>query len=127
MAVTSTITRRTIDGVRHAVVSIAETALATATESEIPDVPRAGTIVSYRATLTGGAGATINPRIGLAAAFALNSQNHLGTNNTTAAHIHDQSEIDYVLPAGQSLFIRSNPNAGADNAVSTEILIRAGR
>jgi len=113
------------DGRKIHKISIVEDEAAAASEFSIPGVPEAGRIVSYRATLISGSGATINPIIGLAASFAASSQNHLATNSTTAAHVNDQTELVY-FSSSSSLHIRSTVNAGSDNVVHTEIVILEG-
>jgi len=106
-------------------IQISETDAAAASEFSITNLPRMGRIVSYRVTLTAGSGATVNPKVGTSAAFVVDSQNHVGSNTTTAAHVNDQVALGYASSDGR-LFVRSSVNAGADNAISTEIVIVEG-
>ncbi len=106
-------------------IQISETDAAAASEFSITNLPRMGRIVSYRVTLTAGSGATVNPKVGISAAFVVDSQNHVGSNTTTAAHVNDQVALGYASSDGR-LFVRSSVNAGADNAISTEIVIVEG-
>ena len=84
-----------------------------------------GTIRSYKATLTGGTGTTIQPRLGRASSFTDDTQDHLRTEATATAHVHNQSGLRYYASGG-SLFVNSAPNLGADNSVSTQLLITEG-
>lgn len=120
--------RTTVErGRRHVTVTVRETEAATASEFTIPGLPPKGKIVSYKATKVAGTGATINPRLGLATGFMDNTQNHLATNSTTAAHINDQVQLRYqtVDEAGE-LFVNSNVDAAADNTIDTEIMVAEG-
>ena len=82
------------------------------------------TIVSYRATLTAGTGTTVNPRLGRATGWTASTQDDVGTNVTTAAHIDDPTKL-YVV-AGPTLYGVSQVSAAADNVVATEIIVLAG-
>lgn len=83
------------------------------------NVPRRGTIVRVRSVLVSGSGTSISTEIGRAAGWA-------------------SGDIDEVRPAGENefdacpyfapddvIYLRSNVDAGADNMIRTEILIRA--
>jgi hypothetical protein len=108
------------------VVEIVETAAAAASEVPVPGLPQVGVIRSYEATLVSGAGANINPKGGRAAGFAVSTQNHIFTQGTTAAHIHDDTPVRYCLAEGGSMYVRSSVNAGADNVIHTRMLITSG-
>lgn len=128
MAYSATVTRRVdvVQGEKHVVFTVVETEAANSSEFELVGVPVIGTIVRYEATLIAGTGTTINPIVGRAAGFAANSQDHIGTNTTTAAHVHDQTALRYDSTSG-SLFIRSTVNnATADHTVHTEVVVREG-
>lgn len=118
-----------IDGKRVFVVRIAETEAAPASEATIDGskIPRIGTITSYRATLTAGTGATIQPALGRKAAFTASTQEHIGSQASAAAHIRDISGIRYNLGSQDNLIVRSTPNnAAADHTIGTELVITEG-
>ncbi len=123
-----TVEKKVISGRRTLVIAVAETEAAAASEFEVPcHGITEGTITCYRATLTAGTGTTINPIVGRAAGFAADTQDHVGTNNTTAAHIPDTSNLRFYIDALGSLWIRSTVNdATADHSISTEITISEG-
>lgn len=126
-AYTATLTQRGRDGGRDWWLwTLAETGAGTADEWQIPVGIKCGTIVSYKVTLGTGAGATVNPILGNATGFTASSQGHLATNATTAAFISDQTSLIIPYLPTRVLFGQSRCDAGADNVVSTEILIVEG-
>ncbi len=117
---------RGADGGRlHWAMSIAETEAAAGSEWSIGGLPNRVTIFSYKATLTAGTGTTINPILGNAGSFTASTQGHIATNDTTAAHINDQTALRCYLPTG-ALYGRSTVDADTDNTIATEILIVEG-
>ncbi len=128
MAYSATVTEASkgADGGRnHWAMSIAETEAAAGSEWSVGGLPKRVTIFAYKATLTAGTGTTINPILGNAAAFTASTQGHLATNDTTAAHINDQTRLRAYLPTG-TLYGRSTVDADTDNTIATEILIVEG-
>lgn len=126
MAVTVEVTTTKLAGTLNYAVKVSETDVAAATEYEVTGLPYNGRIVSFLSVLTGGAAATIQPVIGTASGFNLNSINHIASQSAAAAYINDATVVPYAFLADGKLYIRSTPNTGADNGVSTFILIVEG-
>lgn len=123
---TSTKVTGSVSGRAVYTVTLTETEAAAGSEATITGLPQRGTIISYKATLTAGTGTTIDPVGGRAAAFVASTQNHIFSNGTAAAHIHNQDPVRYYSSTG-TLYIRSTPNnAAADHTITTEILIVDG-
>jgi hypothetical protein len=109
---------------------IVEDPVAAGTEYELEGCPTLGRIVAFKAELTGGAGATIQPEIGLSAGWTVDTIEHVATTSVAAAFINDVATIPYVglgaftVPPTElsSIWIRSVPDAGADNTVETFIV-----
>jgi hypothetical protein len=112
-------------GRRQWVKKIAETEAAAGSEWVITDLPKRVTIYSYEATLTAGTGTTINPALGNTSGFTASTQGHIATNDTTAAHINDQTVLRAYLPSG-ILYGRSTVDANTDNTIATVICIVEG-
>lgn len=115
---------RPSDGLDYAV-TYTETETAAASEATIAGVPKFGRIMSVKATLTAGSGATIAPEIGSAASWTDSTQGEVLSGPTAAAHIHETQVVPYYSSTG-ALYVRSTPDSATDNAVSVEILIREG-
>ena len=127
VATVSDPTIKVINGRTHYRWTISEVEAASGSEFSIGGAPLVGTIILYRATRTAGTGTTINPIIGRAASFVASTQNHIGTNSSTAAYINDASNLRYNGITAGKIFIRSMPNnAAADHSISTEIEIVEG-
>jgi hypothetical protein len=94
-------------------------------DAVISGVPHFGAIISTKATLTSGSGATINPRLGTASGFTVSTQNHIATATATAAHVNEQGQT-YFYTSTNSIYWRSLPNAGSDNAISCELIVAEG-
>jgi hypothetical protein len=122
---TPTVDYRVSAGRRYCIVTVSETGAGASSEATLAGVPECGKIVSVVATKTAGAGATIDPEIGRAAAWADGSQDEVWQNGTAAAHIDQSPERFYFSPTG-TLFLRSSVNAAADNAITTQIIIQEG-
>jgi len=116
-----------IKGRAHYRWTIAETGAAPTDTFTITGAPAIGTVMLYRANLTAGTGATINPRLGRTAAFTTTTNDVIGVNATTAALINDSTPLKYSGLTAGNIYGRSLPsNAAADHAVSTEIVIVSG-
>lgn len=120
-------------GRRFIHISFSETEAAATSEWSVTGLPRCLTLLRYKATLTAGTGTTINPRLGRATSWTASTQNDIGTNTTTAAHITDQTKVAIILTeitAGDdrgTLFGKSQANnAAADHAISTELTFCVG-
>ena len=113
---------------RQVVVTIVEADAAAASEWSVTLPWRLGTIVSYKATLATGTstGTTINPALGRATGWTASTQDDIATNDTTAAHINDQTHLGFQLSAGNVLYGVSTVDAGTDNDITTEIVIVEG-
>lgn len=131
MAAAITSRRETRGGVRRIIVTIVETAAGTASEYQIvpttgPKIPTSGHLVYSKHTLisgTGVPGATINPAFGYTAAFVVNTQAHMGTSATTAAHIDDQARLQYTCITGHDLWLRSSCSDATLDHVNHSTLI----
>jgi hypothetical protein len=107
--------------------TISETGAAPTDTFTITGAPAIGTVVLYRANLTAGTGATINPRLGRTLAFTTTTNDVIGVNSTTAALINDSTSLKYSGLTAAKIYGRSLPsNAAADHSVSTEIVIVEG-
>lgn len=127
-AATITTTRYTVSRRRYFLVTIEEEDAAAASEATIPgtDIPAVGTIVSVKATLGAGAGATIDPICGRVTGGGATTNDAVYANGGAAAHIDSAPLSTFVRPSGESLYWLSGVNAGTDNTISTQILIVEG-
>ena len=88
-------------------------------------LPRAGVITLYAATLTAGTGTTIQPKVMRATGAATTSINHIGQVTAPAQHISDATGVRF--DGVSALFGVSTPNdATADHSITTEITIMEG-
>lgn len=129
MAYTATVSseERRISGRRYLIVTVTETEAAAASEYEVTGWPfPIATLVSFKATLTAGTGTTINPSMGKSTGWTANTQDHIGTQTTTAAHIDDDSHVTFHN-GSKSLYVKSGVDAGADNSISTVIVFAEGQ
>jgi hypothetical protein len=131
MAYSATITRveKTISGRRHFFVTIveAEANNLIAAEWSITGFPfYAATLVSYVATRISGTGTQINPKLGKATGWSASTQDHIGVNTTTAAHINDETHNFFALPLGVLFGHSMIDHATADGVVHTELVFIEG-
>ena len=113
-------------GINYAV-KVSETNINNTAEYEITGLPFNGRIVSFLSVLTPGSATTIQPVIGTAPGFNLNTITHIASQSAAAAYINDANVAPYSLVTDGKLYIRSMPNSGvADNRVDTNILIVEG-
>lgn len=132
MAYSATVTVEKIQrGPRRAwIVRCTETDAAATSEWTIPNsaqLPEFGTITLYKADLTAGTGTTIQPKVGRATGPTAATMDWVGQISAAAAYINDATPLRYSgLGDGRVLYIRSTVDAGADNAISTEITIVEG-
>lgn len=101
------------------------TGVTTSSEEAVIDVPENAIIVRFTATLTGGTGTTINPVIGRASGFTADTQDQVLAAPGAAAHIDVTGPFYYYSEKG-TLYVKTAPDAGTDNAVSYELLIIPG-
>lgn len=133
MAYSSTVTvsPTKISGRRAWVIEVAETEAAAASEwstALTDDLPHVFTITHFQATLTAGTGTTITPRLGAATGFTDSTQDHIATQGTAGAHIHDASAVPVTIDLNQTprIFGNSQVDAGTDNSVTTKLVIVEG-
>ena len=134
-AATVTIKRFTVTGRRHFQVLITESEAGAATETALVDsagtsadvqLPAVGRIAWVKATLTGGSGTTIDPRIGRASGWTASTQDDIHENGAAAAHIATEPNAPSTLGADADLYWQSVVDAGADNTTSIELMIVEG-
>jgi hypothetical protein len=120
-------------GRRFIHLTFTETEAAATSEWSVTGLPRCLTLTRYNATLTAGTGTTINPKLGRATGWSASTQDDIGTNSTTAAHINDNTKLAFVLLAAVTgddkgtLFGCSQANnAAADHSISTELTFVVG-
>lgn len=85
-----------------------------------------GVLRSLKATLVSGAGATIQPRLGRAAAWADFTMGELVRTSAAAAFHHESTEdmLAFCEPDGSPMLHgNSQVNAGTNNVVETELVI----
>jgi hypothetical protein len=104
-------------------VVITETEGAATSEWSVTGLPSEGTITSYDAVKTGTA-ATLQPILSDTTAPATTQVGYIGAQAAAAASVHDRTNVRYQGLA--TLYGRSRPDAGADNAITTEITIVEG-
>ena len=121
-----TMVSKVIGGRNYIIASFTETDLASSSEWSISGLPSVVTLVSFKVTLTAGSGATLNPKLFKATGASVSTQNHLGTQSSTAAHISDQTVTILPIGTGGVLYGKNTPNAGTDNAASTELVLVEG-
>lgn len=131
MAYTATVTGPTTrvraDGTTEFYWSITEVEARDTSEFWIEGAPTSGKITLYRATKTAGTGTTINPKLFRVESGTVSTQDHIGTNSSTAASINDSSDLEYNGLVANRIRVRSSPNSVAtDHAISTEIVIIEG-
>lgn len=137
MAYSATITKTEefVDGRRHIHLEIVEADLGTTDEwswgnAAGEDLPKKGTITHFQSTLATATstGTTIQPRIGNETGHANDTQGEVTRQASAAAHINDQGLVRYTIPDGQrpAFFVRTTPDAGSDNDVTTIMTIVEG-
>ena len=106
------------------VVEITETSVGASTEVAIPVNITRGRIVRQICVLTSGSGSTVDPIIGIATNPA--GVNVVIENGTGAATVDNQYAGGITFSATGTLYHRSKPDSGSDNAVSTTYHIVVG-
>lgn len=119
-------TNELVAGVKHSTWSVVETDCGPTDEFTLSNAPTTGTITLYKADLGAGAGATIAPQVGRTVGFVVDTHDHINTQSPADDHIDDATGLKYSGLTASKLYVRSSPNAGADNVVTTTITIRAG-
>ena len=136
-AATVTVNRYTQAGRKYVKVSVTETECATTSEWTTSGanpsygsgyarsfVPTVGRIVSRKVNKTSGTAATVAQVLGKATGVTAAGVNSIAVEGAAAA-INSILEIPYTLVGGV-LYGRSTPDAGTDNAITTEIVIMEG-
>lgn len=121
----ATVSRYTVSGRRHFLVTVVETECAATSEYTITGLPELCTIVSFEATKTAGDGASITPIIGRATAPADGVQNHIRTYPAASLHIHDESPTRLRTALG-IVYVRSTPASGSNNSIGSTWLFVEG-
>ena len=114
-------------GVRYWRWTVAETGAEATSEYTITAIPQVPiTMVFFYAGLTAGTGTTIRPSIQNATG-AVNSKSRNFCYQSASATDAQRDRVATPFPVvGGTFYIRSTPDAGTDNAISTEIIIREG-
>ena len=99
-----------------------------ATEVTIAGVPRTGFITRIHAVKTGGTAAHIQPVLGRATNPSGSINQILLVAASSGIHIDEvpAEKIPYSSDASGNLFMRLQPDAGADNNISWELYIVSG-
>lgn len=89
-------------------------------------LPVIGTIVSVKAYKVSGDGATIDPICGRVSGGGAGTNDAIYSNGVAAASIDSQPGSTFALDTGQSIYWKSQVNAGTNNVIATEVLIAEG-
>jgi len=111
------------DGRAEFTVIITETECTATSEWSVTGLPSTGTITRYDAVKTGTA-TTLQPILSNATAPATTQAGYISAQSTAAASIHDGTSTRYHNLT--TLYGRSRPDDGADNAVTTIFTIVEG-
>ena len=124
---TPALTRTHHGGRKTLKVTFAETGATSTDEWSVQMPSPAWRLVSYKATKTSGTATTINPKLGKASGWTASTQDDMGLNSSTAAHINDQTELLLMLEDTSILYGVSQTDGGStDNAISTELVFVQG-
>jgi len=130
-SVAVTHSRRPIDGRMSWQIVVTETECAATSEWDVAPgdcggypLPATGTITAYDAVKSAGTAATLQPILSGTTAPASTQSNYVGAQTAAAASVHDRSSTRYQ--GLTTLYGRSRPDAGADNAITTMITIVEG-
>lgn len=106
--------------------STSEWSTATAVDSngQRVNLPKQFTIVRQKVYKTAGTAATVAPILARATGITAAGVNSIST-QAAAASVDDAGRYPGYAPS-QVLYGRSTPNAGADNSITTEVLILVG-
>lgn len=116
---------KTVDGKACTSIAFTETENAAASTAVVNVEWTHGTIRSIHQDKTAGTAATLHTVIGRTSTWVVDDLDHVLTATATADPIYEQGRTHFYTPTSK-LYIRTGVNAGADNAVSTEILVCAG-
>lgn len=113
------------DGVQYFTIRIAETNIDVNSEWAVTGLPLVCTLISYHAVKTGGSMATMQPILGRSAGFTTTGIDYITGQSAAGTSVNDDGRV--VLPlTGGALYGRTQPNVGADNNVSTILVLREG-
>jgi len=113
-----------IRGRRLLRVTLSESDVQTNSEARVEGLPRYGTLVRYKATLTPVAATQIDPAIGTVNGWVAASQDELAQNQIPDVHIDNQDHVKYFTDEGVFV-IRNTPDANGDS-IETEFYIAVG-
>ena len=123
---TTTVKALDVDGAQCYFVTVVETDAATTDEYTVTGLPTHGRIVLFIAKKGAGAAATIQPAFTSVAGAASTDLGFITAQPAAAAYFNDQSTVRYMNLVNGTLYGRSKPDAGADNVVTTWMLIIPG-
>jgi hypothetical protein len=119
-----------IDGVTYITYEVTETSAAAADEWSIP-LPPGGqyTLHLYQAELQSGTGTTIQPEIGIAAAWTVDDLDHVVQASAADASQRISDSVPISIPGDDppTLYVRSTVDAAADNTIATRITLILGK
>ncbi len=115
-------------------VVIVETGCGAADECELPGLPPTGTVVRQTTLLQNGSATTVDPILGAEADPAgVGNDSVVCENEVPANPADNQGAASYASEAtpqgdagGVTLYHRSRPNEGSNNAITTKYLLKAG-
>ncbi len=119
----------TIEGVSYLVYEVEELNAATGDEVAIA-LPPGGiyTMKLFHSVLTAGTATTIQPELGIKAGWAADDIDHVVTASAADAAQRIQDEVRIVTTEDPPILLyRSQPNAGADNSISTRVTVAVGQ
>jgi hypothetical protein len=112
------------DDVRMIYWTITETEVGVASEFYV-DVPEVCTMTLFEQELTDAGSATqVDPDLGLASGWTAGTLDEVAQNTTPGTRIRTATDVR-ILATGKKLYVRSTPDATADEIV-TRIVLRAG-
>ena len=126
MAYASSVSVTHIGG-RDFKVIVSESGCGASDETIISGLPIKGLILSQTVSLISGTGTTVDPVIGIATDPGALAVTTVASNDTAAAQISNLAlpPIPFITTDGK-LYMRSQPDAGADNVIQTAYAIKAG-
>jgi hypothetical protein len=125
MAHSYTVTRTvaSVGGVRYFHVTIVELNTEPGSEWEATGLPINGKILLAIVTIKAGSASTVQPFLSRASGGTTTDPNFISQQSAAAAYVNDQTSVRYAGLTNGTLYGKSVPDAGSDNAIQTDLLI----